>query len=54
MNPQRIHYSNKLQALYSLKLNQLEKALSDGNRFRCQVLQAEADAISQELKRVLK
>jgi hypothetical protein len=39
-----------LNRLYSMKQKQLEQAVLQGNRLRCQVLEAEADAISSALK----
>lgn len=48
-NPQ---YSDRLLMLYSLKLEQLIRARADTNKFRYLVLQAEADAINQELKQL--
>jgi len=39
-----------LSRLYSMKQKQLEQALQQGNRLRCQVLEAEADAIFNALK----
>jgi len=47
----KILFENKvLEHLYSSKIKQLNKAISAGNKLRCLVLQAEADAICQELK----
>jgi len=46
-----ILFNNKLlEHLYNSKIKQLNKAISAGNKLRCLVLQAEADAICQELK----
>lgn len=39
-----------LNRLYSMKRKQLEQALLQGNSLRCQVLEAEADAIFNALK----
>lgn len=52
MNAQNTQYFNKLQQLYSFKVQQVERALAGANKFRIQVLQAEADAICQELKQL--
>ncbi len=40
----------RMQKLYLLKVKQLGKALNRSSRYRCQVLQAEAEAICDELK----
>jgi len=40
----------KLQKLYLLKVQQLGQAMNHSSRYRCQVLQAEAEAICDELK----
>ncbi len=40
----------KLQKLYLLKVPHLGQAMNTSSRFRCQVLQAEAEAICDELK----
>ncbi|WP_250654846.1 hypothetical protein [Alkalimarinus coralli] len=40
----------RLQKLYLLKVRQLGRALTGSNRYRCQVLEAEAEAICDELK----
>ncbi len=45
-------YSDKLLMLYSLKLEQLMRARASANTFRFLVLQAEAEAINQELKQL--
>ena len=50
MNTQILFDNKLLERLYSSKMKQLNKALSAGNKLRCLVLQAEADAICQELK----
>jgi len=39
-----------LNRLYDMKQKQLEHAVQQGNELRCQVLAAEADAISSALK----
>lgn len=39
-----------LNRLYSMKQKQLEQALLQGNSLRCQVLEAEANAIFNALK----
>ncbi|MDI9244807.1 hypothetical protein [Marinobacter sp. CHS3-4] len=39
-----------LSRLYDMKQKQLERAIQQDNPFRCQVLTAEADAISNALK----
>jgi hypothetical protein len=39
-----------LDRLYCMKQKQLEQALLQGNSLRCQVLEAEADAIFNALK----
>ena len=52
MQSQNSHYSSKLEMLYSSKMAQLERALLTNNKLRCQLLQAEADAICQELKQL--
>lgn len=41
-----------LSRLYDMKCKQVEHALQQGNSLRCQVLQAEAEAISNALKSV--
>jgi hypothetical protein len=50
MNTQILLGNKLLEHLYSSKIKQLNRAISIGNKFRCLVLQAEADAICQELK----
>ncbi len=47
-----IHQSQAdiLNRLYSMKQKQLAQALLQGNPLRCQVLEAEANAISDALK----
>ena len=50
MNTQTLFDNKILEHLYSSKLKQLNKAISTGNKLRCLVLRAEADAICQELK----
>ena len=40
----------RLQKLYLLKVQQLGQAMNRSSRYRCQVLQAEAEAICDELK----
>lgn len=39
-----------LNRLYTMKQKQLEQALQQGNPLRCQVLEAEANAIFSALK----
>ena len=41
-----------LSRLYDMKCKQVEHAQQQGNSLRCQVLQAEAEAISNALKSV--
>jgi hypothetical protein len=41
-----------LNKLYGMKQKQLEQAMQQGNRLRCQVLEAEADAISNALRAI--
>lgn len=41
-----------LNRLYDMKRKQVEHALQQGNSLRCQVLQAEAEAISNALKSI--
>lgn len=50
MSAKDLQYCNRLLMLYSLKLEQLLRARTGTNSFRCMVLQAEAEAINQELK----
>ncbi|MBU6954195.1 hypothetical protein [Hahella sp. HN01] len=50
MTSQISHYNKRLERLYSSKMEQLNRAMTAGNKLRCLVLQAEADAICQELK----
>ena len=50
MNTQILFDNKLLEHLYSSKIKQLKRAVSAGNKLRCLVLQAEADAICQELK----
>ena len=39
-----------LNRLYDMKRKQIEQALRQGNSLRCQVLEAEAEAISNAMK----
>lgn len=48
--PIRQSQASILTRLYDMKLKQLEHALQQGNSLRCQVLEAEAEAISNALK----
>lgn len=41
-----------LSRLYDMKQKQIEQAMRQGNSLRCQVLEAEAEAISNALKAV--
>jgi hypothetical protein len=50
MNTQFLFDNKLLEHLYSSKIKQLNRAIISGNKLRCLVLQAEADAICQELK----
>ncbi|OZG75268.1 hypothetical protein BTA51_02475 [Hahella sp. CCB-MM4] len=52
MSSQILQYNKRLERLYSNKMLQLNRALNSGNKLRCLVLQAEADAICQELKQI--
>ncbi len=52
MSSQILQYNKRLERLYSNKMLQLSRALNSGNKLRCLVLQAEADAICQELKQI--
>ena len=52
MSNQMLQYNKRLERLYSNKMTQLSRALDSGNKLRCLVLQAEADAICQELKQL--
>ncbi|RMJ04123.1 hypothetical protein DOQ08_01443 [Marinobacter litoralis] len=44
--------SEVLNRLYEMKCKQIEHALQQGQSLRCQVLEAEAEAISNALKAV--
>ncbi|MFV8570345.1 hypothetical protein ACNQ6O_03950 [Marinobacter sp. SBS5] len=44
--------SDVLNRLYEMKCKQIEHALQQGQSLRCQVLEAEAEAISNALKAV--
>ncbi|WP_198402636.1 hypothetical protein [Marinobacter salinus] len=46
--------SHILSRLYDMKQKQLARALLQGNSLRCQVLEAEAEAISAALKSVIR
>lgn len=48
--PIRQSQADILSKLYDMKRKQIEQALRQGNSFRCQVLEAEAEAISNALK----
>ena len=48
--PIRQNQADILTKLYNMKRKQIEQALQQGNSFRCQVLEAEAEAISNALK----
>jgi len=48
--PAKTGQADVLNRLYDLKQKQLAKALQQGNSLRCQVLEAEAEAISTALK----
>ena len=50
--PMKQSQADILNRLYDMKRKQIENALQQGNSFRCQVLEAEADAISSALKSV--
>ncbi len=48
--PIRQSQADILNRLYDMKRKQVEEALKQGNSFRCQVLEAEAEAIFNALK----
>lgn len=48
--PMRQSQTQILNKLYNMKRKQIEQALRQGNSLRCQVLEAEAEAISNALK----
>lgn len=48
--PIRQSQAEILSKLYDMKRRQIEQALHQGNSFRSQVLEAEAEAISNALK----
>ncbi|KMQ75785.1 hypothetical protein [Marinobacter subterrani] len=50
--PMRQSQADILSRLYDMKRKQIEHALQQGNSFRCQVLEAEAEAISNALRSV--
>ena len=50
--PIRQSQADILSKLYDMKRKQIEQALLQGNSLRCQVLEAEAEAISNALKAV--
>lgn len=50
--PIRQSQTNILNKLYDMKLKQLAQAVQQGNSLRCQVLEAEAQAIVNALKSV--
>jgi hypothetical protein len=50
--PMKQSQADILSRLYDMKRKQIENALQQGNSFRCQVLEAEAEAISSALKSV--
>ncbi|WP_303285128.1 hypothetical protein [Marinobacter sp. SS8-8] len=50
--PIRQSQADILSRLYDMKRKQIEHALQQGNSLRCQVLEAEAEAISSALKSV--
>ncbi|KPQ29478.1 MAG: Carlavirus endopeptidase [Marinobacter excellens HL-55] len=50
--PVRQSQADILSKLYDMKRKQIEQALRQGHSFRCQVLEAEAEAISNALKAV--
>lgn len=50
--PMKQSQADILSRLYDMKRKQIEQALQQGNSLRCQVLEAEADAISTALKAV--
>ncbi len=48
--PIRQSQTDILIKLYEMKLKQLAQAVQEGNSLRCQVLEAEAQAISNAIK----
>lgn len=50
--PIKQNQANILNRLYDMKRKQLEHAMQQGYSLRCQVLEAEAEAISNALKSV--
>ncbi len=50
MSTQTLCNNKRLERLYSSKIKQLNRAILSGNKLLCLVLQAEAEAICQELK----
>jgi hypothetical protein len=50
--PIRQNQANILNKLYEMKQQQLAQAVQQGNSLRCQVLEAEAQAIFNALKSV--
>ncbi|WP_417566397.1 hypothetical protein [Marinobacter sp.] len=50
--PMKQSQADILSRLYDMKRKQIENALQQGNSFRCQVLEAEAEAISSALKSI--
>ncbi|OAN92443.1 hypothetical protein A8B84_17560 [Marinobacter sp. EhC06] len=48
--PIRQSQADILSKLYNMKRKQIEQALQQGNSLRCQVLEAEAEAIFNALK----
>ncbi|HTN33363.1 MAG TPA: hypothetical protein VL091_05110 [Marinobacter sp.] len=48
--PMRQSQTEILNKLYEMKLKQLAQAVQEGNSLRCQVLEAEAQAISNAIK----
>lgn len=50
--PVRQSQADILSRLYDMKRKQIEQAIQQGNSLRCQVLEAEAEAIFNALKAV--
>lgn len=50
--PMQRSQADILNRLYDMKQKQLQQALQQGNPLRCQVLEAEAEAISTALRSV--
>lgn len=50
--PMKQGQADILSRLYDMKRKQIENAVQQGNSFRCQVLEAEAEAISSALKSI--